>query len=387
MTALQPIPTRSPSHAGVLVSRSERGIDPAGGPRRLRVGIVGATGYVGGELVRLLARHPAVELVGLVGRDRDHDPVGGIHPHLATTELTVDADLPDATGLDAIFMALPHGAGVAVAADAAATGTAVIDLGPDFRLHDAADYPRWYGFEHPRPDLLELAVYGLPELHRSELQALVDAPVAIVGSPGCYPTATLLALAPLARAGLIGDLVVDAKSGVSGAGRELRPGFLFGEVNESVKAYGIGGHRHVAEIEQELAWIAGAAGLERNANPGTVAVDFLPHLIPMTRGILSACHVRPTRPVGQAELDAMYAATYDGEPFVTVVAAPPATKDVTGSNHVRVHVSLDERTGRILAIGVEDNLVKGAAGQAIQSFNIVHGLPETAGLEQLPLAP
>ncbi|HEY7701543.1 MAG TPA: Asd/ArgC dimerization domain-containing protein, partial [Candidatus Limnocylindrales bacterium] len=211
--------------------------------------------------------------------------------------------------------------------------------------------------------------------------------VAIVGSPGCYPTATLLALAPLARAGLIGDLVVDAKSGVSGAGRDPKPQMMFGEVDESVKAYGLGGHRHVAEIEQELAFAAIDGGLEPDANPGAIAVDFLPHLIPMVRGILSTNHVRPTRPVTQAEIDRLYAAAYDGEPFVRVVAAPPATKHTTGSNHVLVHVRVDERTGRIIALAVEDNLVKGAAGQAVQSFNIVHGLPETAGLEQLPLAP
>jgi N-acetyl-gamma-glutamyl-phosphate reductase len=246
---------------------------------------------------------------------------------------------------------------------------------------------RIYGFEHPRPDLLDVAVYGLPELHRQELVALVDSPVAIVGSPGCYPTATLLALAPLARAGLIGDLVVDAKSGVSGAGRDPKPEMMFGEVNESVKAYGLGGHRHVAEIEQELMIAAAREGLDPSANPGAVAVDFLPHLIPMTRGILSASHVRPTRPVSQAELDEVYGAAYAGEPFVRVVATPPATKHTTGSNHVLIHVRLDERIGRIIAIGVEDNLVKGAAGQAVQAFNLVHGLPETAGLEQLPLAP
>jgi N-acetyl-gamma-glutamyl-phosphate reductase len=284
-------------------------------------------------------------------------------------------------------MALPHGAAAGLVPDLIDDGTAIIDQGPDFRLHDVADYPRWYGFEHPRPDLLDGAVYGLPELHRAELEALVDSPVAIVGAPGCYPTATLLALAPLARAGLIGDLVVDAKSGVSGAGREAKADLMFGEVNESVKAYGIGGHRHVAEIEQELAGISARAGLDSSANPGIATVDFLPHLIPMTRGILAACHVRPTRPVSQAELDEMYATAYADEPFVTVVSTPPATKHVTGSNEVRVHVTLDTRTGRILAIGVEDNLVKGAAGQAIQAFNLVHGLPETAGLEQLPLAP
>ena len=366
------------------MDRSQRGLDPAGGPRRIRVGIIGATGYVGAELIRLLTRHPNVDLVGLMGRGRDHDPIIGIHPHLATTDLTVHAELPP---VDAVFMALPHGAAAALVPDLIANGTTIIDQGPDFRLRDPADYPRWYGFEHPRPDLLDQAVYGLPEFHRDELRALVDAPVAIVGAPGCYPTATLLALAPLARAGLIGDLVVDAKSGVSGAGREAKVDLMFGEVNESVKAYGVGGHRHVAEIEQELAIIAGREGLDPGANPGIVAIDFLPHLVPMTRGILSACHVRPTRPVTQAELDDLYAAAYADEPFVTVVATAPATKHVTGSNEVRVHVSLDTRTGRILAIGVEDNLVKGAAGQAIQAFNLVHGLPETAGLEQLPLFP
>ncbi len=372
------------SPAGIATDRSQRGLDPTGGPRRIRVGIIGATGYVGAELVRLLARHPNVDLVGLVGRGRDHDPIIGIHPHLATTDLTVHAELPP---VDAVFMALPHGAAAALVPDLIAKGTTIIDLGPDFRLRDPADYPRWYGFEHPRPDLLDQAVYGLPEFHRDELRALMDAPVAIVGAPGCYPTATLLALAPLARAGLIGDLVVDAKSGVSGAGREAKVDLMFGEVNESVKAYGIGGHRHVAEIEQELGIIARREGLDPGANPGIVAIDFLPHLVPMTRGILSAGHVRPTRPVTQAELDDLYAAAYADEPFVTVVATAPATKHVTGSNEVRVHVSLDTRTGRILAIGVEDNLIKGAAGQAIQAFNLVHGLPETAGLEQLPLFP
>ena len=348
---------------------------------RIRVGIIGATGYVGAELIRLLTNHPAVEIVGLQGRDRDHEPIGATHAHLSETGLAVDANLPD---VDAVFLALPHGTAAAIVPAMAARGTAIIDLGPDFRLRAAADYPRWYGFEHPRPDLLAGAVYGLPELHRAELRDLRTAPGAIVGSPGCYPTATLLALAPLARAGLIGDLVVDAKSGVSGAGRDPKPDMMFGEINESVKAYGIGGHRHVAEIEQELAGLGATTGA---VNPGAAGIDFLPHLIPMTRGILSAGHVRPTRPTSQAELDDLYAAAYADEPFVTVVPAAPATKHVLGSNHVRVFVHHDERTGRILAIGVIDNLVKGAAGQAIQAFNLVHGLPETSGLEQLPLVP
>ena len=350
----------------------------------IRVAIVGATGYVGAELVRLLTRHPNVEIVGLVGRGRNREPIGGTHIHLDRTGLHVDDAVPDA---DAILLALPHGAAAEIVPDLAATGAAIIDLGPDFRLRDAADYPRWYGFEHPRPDLLAGAVYGLPELHRAGLAALRDASTAIVGVPGCYPTATLLALAPLARAGLIGDLVVDAKSGVSGAGREPKQDLMFGEVNESVRAYGVGGHRHVAEMEQELAALGTAAGQGPGANPGARGVDFLPHLVPMTRGILSACHVRPSRPVSQHELDALYAEAYAGEAFVHVVAQPPATKHVLGSNACRVHVRLDERTGRVLALGVIDNLVKGAAGQAVQAFNAVHGRPETAGLEQLPLAP
>lgn len=362
----------------------------AGSPHagsRIRVVIVGATGYVGAELVRLLTRHPEVEIVGLVGRGRSREPIGGTHIHLDRTGLHVDATVPEA---DAVFLALPHGAAAEIVPDLAAGGAAIIDLGPDFRLHEPADYPRWYGFTHPRPDLLADAVYGLPELHGDALRALRDNSSAIVGVPGCYPTATLLALAPLARAGLIADLVVDAKSGVSGAGREPKQDLMFGEVNESVKAYGVGGHRHVAEMEQELAALGerDAGHLDRtSANPGVRGIDFLPHLIPMTRGILSACHVRPSRPVTQAELDSLYADAYGATPFVHVVAQPPATKHVLGSNTCRVHVRLDERTGRVLAIGVIDNLVKGAAGQAVQNMNLVLGFPETTGLEQVALFP
>ena len=354
---------------------------PASPDARIRVGIIGATGYVGAELIRLLSRHPRATIVGLQGRDRHAEPIGSTHAHLAGTGLTVDSDLPP---VDAVFLALPHGTAAGLVSGIVVDGTAVIDLGPDFRLRNPADYPTWYGFDHPEPDLLATAVYGLPELHRQELHALRTADRAVVGSPGCYPTATLLALAPLARAGLIRDLVVDAKSGVSGAGRDAKPDLMFGEVNESVKAYGIGGHRHVAEIEQELAALGADTGV---TNPGVAPVDFLPHLIPMTRGILSAAHVRPTRPTTGAELAELYAAAYADEPFVTVVDAAPATKHVLGSNHARVFVHHDPRTDRILAIGVIDNLVKGAAGQAIQAFNLVHGLPETLGLEGLPLAP
>jgi N-acetyl-gamma-glutamyl-phosphate reductase len=281
-----------------------------------------------------------------------------------------------------VFLALPHGAAAALVPDLLAVGTTVIDLGPDFRLRDPADYPRWYGFEHPAPELLDRAVYGLPELHRAELQDLGSALGAIVAAPGCYPTATLLALAPLARAGLIAEVVVDAKSGVSGAGREARPDLTFAEVNESVRAYGLAGHRHTAEMEQELTALATSAGAEP-----PVPLDFVPHLVPMTRGLLATCHVRPSRPVAQEELDAIYAAAYDAEPFVRVVGEPPATKHVLASNEARVHVRFQPRTGRIIAMAAIDNLAKGAASQAVQAFNLVFGLPETTGLDALPVAP
>jgi N-acetyl-gamma-glutamyl-phosphate reductase len=364
------------------------------GPRAVRqrrgepaisVGIVGATGYAGGELVRLLANHPNVRLAGLYGRNRDHQPIAESHPHLSATGLVIDQEVPRA---DAIFTALPHGIAAGMAADIVGAGSALLDVGPDFRLHDPADYPRWYKFDHPAPDLLAQAVYGLPELHREEIRASADRSATIIGLAGCYPTVTILTLAPLARAGLIGELAVDAKSGVSGAGREAKADLLFAEVNESVKAYGVFTHRHTAEMEQELAEQGerGALG-NRDANPGVAPVDFLPHLIPMTRGILASCHVRPTRPVTQAELDALYVEAYRDEPFVQVMADPPATKHVYGSNLCRVWCRVDPRSGRVIALGVIDNLVKGAAGQAVQTFNILFGLPETTGLEQYPVAP
>jgi N-acetyl-gamma-glutamyl-phosphate reductase len=345
--------------------------------RVVPVAIVGATGYAGGELVRILARHPFVRVVGIVGRSATGEPLATRQAHLAAAGLAIESSVPSEA--EAVFLALPHGAAVETVSALVDAGTTAIDLGADFRLHDPAEYPTWYGFDHPRPDLLGRAVYGLPELHRVELSALADADgPALVASPGCYPTTAILALAPLARAGLIADAVIDAKSGVSGAGRDPKPDLTFSEVNESVKAYGVGGHRHVAEMEQELDGIAGS-----DLGP----LEFVPHLIPMTRGILATCHVRTTRPVEQAELDAFYGDAYAGEPFVRVVDAPPATKHVLASNEARVHVRALPRTGRVVAIGVLDNLVKGAAGQAIQAFNLAFGLPETAGLTSLPVAP
>jgi N-acetyl-gamma-glutamyl-phosphate reductase len=378
-TATATTPSQSTPQLGPAAYRNRPG-RPA-----VTVGIVGATGYAGGELVRLLLNHPNVKLVGLYGRNRDNVPVSESHPHLRESGLLIDQAIPEA---DAVFTALPHGVAAGMAAGIVGRGSALLDIGPDFRLHDLADYPIWYKFDHPAPELLAQAVYGLPELHRDELRAAAGRPATVVGLPGCYPTATILTLAPLARAGLIADLAVDAKSGVSGAGREARADLLFSEVNESVKAYGLFNHRHTAEMEQELQQQGELGPLaSRDANPGVATVDFLPHLIPMTRGILTSCHVRTTRPVSQSELDALYSEAYGDEPFVKVMAEPPSTKHVFGSNLCRICVKVDPRSGRVLAIGAIDNLVKGAAGQAVQALNVVFGLPETTGLEQYPLAP
>ena len=351
-----------------------------GGRSTIRVGIIGAAGIAGGELVRLLERHPHVSIAGLQGRDRDHEPLAESQPQLGRTDHYIETTLP---AVDAVFMALPHGASAALAPDFVEKGIAVIDLGSDYRLKDAAAYERWYDYTHPAPELLAKSVYGLPEQHRDELRALQGSDTVLVASPGCYPTASMMGLYPLARAGLIGDVVVDAKSGVSGAGRSVKADLMYSEVNDSIKAYGVAGHRHLAELIQEI----GAAGPTPDANPGAATVGFTPHLVPMNRGILATGHVRPTRPVTNTELRALYDEAYGDEYFVDVVDSAPATSHVRGSNFVRVFAHFDDRTGRITTVSVEDNLVKGAAGQAVQAFNIVFDLPEATGLEQLPLVP
>ncbi len=351
-----------------------------GGKATIRVGIIGAAGIAGGELVRLLERHPRVTIAGLQGRDRDHQPLGASQPQLGQTGHFIETTLPP---VDAVFMALPHGASAALVPDFLEQGIAVIDLGSDYRLKDPAEYERWYDYSHPFPELLQTAVYGLPEQHRAELQALEGADTRLVASPGCYPTASMLGLYPLARAGLIADVVVDAKSGVSGAGRSVKADLMFSEVNDSLKAYGLSGHRHTAELVQEIR----DAGATPTANPGADSVGFQPHLVPMNRGILATGHVRPTRPLTNAELHQLYDEAYADEYFVEVVDEAPATGHVRGSNFARVFARFDERTGRVTTVAVEDNLVKGAAGQAIQAFNVVFGLPEPTGLEQLPIVP
>ena len=351
-----------------------------GGSATIRVGIIGAAGIAGGELVRLLERHPSVRIAGLQGRDRDHQPLAESQPQLGRTGHFIETSLPE---VDAVFMALPHGASAALVPEFVEQGVAVIDLGSDYRLKDPAEYERWYDYTHPFPELLDKAVYGLPEQHRTEIQALQGADVRLVASPGCYPTTSMLGLYPLARAGLIGDVVVDAKSGVSGAGRSVKADLMYSEVNDSIKAYGVSGHRHTAELVQEIR----DAGTTPGANPGWEGVGFFPHLVPMNRGILATGHVRPTRAITDEEIGELYREAYADEYFVEVVDMPPATSHVRASNFVRVFARYDERTGRITTVSVEDNLVKGAAGQAVQAFNIVFDLPEMAGLEQLPIVP
>ena len=366
-----------------MTQRTETPVSPVPvGRAKIRVGIIGAAGIAGGELVRLLERHPNVTVAGLQGRDRDHQPLGESQPQLGRSGHFIETSLPP---VDAVFMALPHGASAALAPEFLEQGIAVIDQGSDYRLKDPAEYERWYDYSHPHPELLEQAVYGLPEQHRAELQALQGADTRLVASPGCYPTTALLGLYPLARAGLIEDVVIDAKSGVSGAGRSVKAELMFVEVNDSVKAYALGGHRHTAELVQEIR----DAGSTPEANPGWSTVGFTPHLVPLNRGILATVHVRPTRAVTNEVLAELYREAYADEYFVEFVGAAPtlATSHVRGSNFVRVSARHDERTERITTVSVEDNLVKGAAGQGVQAFNLVFGLPEEAGLEQLPIVP
>lgn len=338
---------------------------------RVRVAILGASGYTGAELTRLLLGHPSVTITELVGHGKAGQPIASVLPALAGIipgdVLAHDADRT-AAAADAVFSCLPHGASAKLCAELRGKGKTVFDLSADFRLHDVAEHERWYG-HHGAPSLAASAVYGLPELHRAAI-AKAD----LIAVPGCFPTASILPLAPLAKQGwLEGPIVVDAKSGVSGAG--LTPGERthFSETSEGIRAYKIaGGHRHTPEIEQEITALAGKP----------LRVTFTPHLVPMTRGILSTSYVRlPSGVTAQAVTDAARV-MYAGSPsvFVHDVGACPDTLWVRGSNRAHVSYTLDERTGWLLAQGAIDNLVKGASGQAVQCFNVRFGLPEGAGL-------
>lgn len=338
----------------------------------VKVAIVGATGYAGGELARLLLRHPEARLVAAVARGRQGEQLRDVQPHLhsAPASLAVGADPGDA---EVVFTALPAGEAAKLAPAWLAEGRLIIDIGSDFRLRDPQDYVRWYGYTHPAPELLKEAVYGLTELTRSRLPG-----ARVVANPGCYPTATLLALAPALRAGLIeDDLIVDAKSGVSGAGHNVDDAYLFGTVDESVRPYGVPKHRHSPEIAQEVRGLSGRAP----------RLTFTPHLIPMARGLIATCYATLREGVDAARVADAYATAYAEEPFVRITSSYPATKATLGSNWCLVHALVDEPNRRLVAFAAIDNLVKGAAGSAIQNLNAMRGYPETMGLEALPLWP
>jgi len=339
--------------------------------RSVKVAVVGASGYAGAELVRLLATHPHAQIDALYARGRDATPLADEFPHLAPLGLHLTDGTPE-PGVDVAFLALPHGQSAELAVRLAAGGTTVIDIGSDLRLADPAAYPDWYGFEHPAPEVLADAVYGLTEFARERLGG-----AKLIANPGCYPTATLLAITPFARAGILaGEVVVDAKSGVSGAGRSAGADFLYTELEGGTKAYGIPRHRHSPEIAQGL----GAAGA------GDVRLTFVPHLVPQVRGILATCYLALTDDLDDDALRAILEKSFADEPFVHVVASPPSSKLASGSNHAFVFAA---RTGprRAVAIGVIDNLGKGAAGQAVQNMNVALGLPETAGLTGIGVYP
>jgi N-acetyl-gamma-glutamyl-phosphate reductase len=342
---------------------------------RLKVAVAGANGYAGMTAVNLLARHPGVELTQLTSRSFAGKPYSDVFPLLELEGKFRPELEPD--GLDAIFSCLPHNVGAGKAAAWLAAGARMIDMSADFRLKDPASYPVWYRQEHPSPELLAEAVLGLPELHEPEL-----AKARLVAVPGCYSTATILALAPAVAAGLFAsDFIVDAKSGVSGAGRSPGIGTHFSEVNESVGAYAIAGHRHLPEVTQELgrlvAPLTGASPHRSSPHGGEPRVTFVPHLIPMTRGILATCYFDLAG--SQADLQDAYEEFYAGQPFTKLVAQSPTTKLASHSNQCLINVAAQGKKAVVTA--AIDNLVKGASGQGVECFNIAFGFERTTALE------
>jgi N-acetyl-gamma-glutamyl-phosphate reductase len=343
----------------------------------IRVSIVGASGYGGGELVRLLVAHPEVTLVHLTAESRKAEAYGEVFPNLRgfVAHVTEEADLEAiGAGSDIVFFALPNGVPMTMV-PTLGPSVKIVDLGADFRFRDPATYKAWYKADHACPDLLGQAVYGQPELHRERITS-----ARIVANPGCYPTAALIAVSPYLRARVAHRhaIIVDAKSGVSGAGRGVSLGTHFSEVNENVKPYNVASHRHAPEIEQEVALLAGCA----------LPVTFTPHLIPMTRGILATVYLRLEHSMTQAEAEGILLEAYAREPFVRVLPGGlPQTKATYGSNYCDVAVRVDARAGLLIVMAAIDNLVKGASGQAIQNMNIMCGLPERLGLEAAPLYP
>lgn len=338
---------------------------------KIPVGIIGASGYVGAELMRLLAGHPGFDVGFVTGDTQAGQPVADLYPHLAAISADQEFVKYDPLLLDDValaFLALPHGQSMALAGDVLDRGKVAVDLAADFRLKDAGQYQQWYGEPHQAADLLSQFAYGLPELFREEL-----ADTSAVAVPGCYPTAAALAVAPLARLGLIqtDGVIVDAASGVSGAGRPPKPHTAFCAVDEDFTAYGLLDHRHTPEIEQ-------AAG---------ASVLFTPHLAPMNRGILATCYAKPAAETATDALLVALADFYAGEPFIVVSDRSPSTKATLGSNAAHLTVRYDARTNTVVALCAIDNLVKGAAGQAVQCANLICGLDETAGLTAVGVYP
>ena len=331
---------------------------------RPRVLVAGASGFSGALAARLVQRHANLELAAITSRSDAGKRLDELYPrHRVPMELT-ELDLSAIEGVDAAIVAYPHGAAAPVVAELRDLGATVVDLSADFRLRDPETYELWYG-EHGVPELLGDAAYGLTELNRD---AVRDSD--LVANPGCYPTAALLALAPLAEAGLVDGVVVDAKSGVSGAGRSGGDALHFSNVDEDFRPYKVEGHRHSPELEQELRGL-GAEG----------PVTFVPHLLPLDQGLLASCYVTLARETDDAELEELYRSRYERERFVELVDAPPGVADVRETNYCRVHVSLDREGGRVMAFGAIDNLWKGAAGQALQNLNLMLGFEEWEGLE------
>jgi N-acetyl-gamma-glutamyl-phosphate reductase len=333
----------------------------------IRTAILGASGYVGGELLRLLAAHPELAPVKLFGESKAGQKLGQVHPHLpaAYPEAVIEKFGGELDGIDLVFAALPHGHSQKLAGAILDKGIPFVDLGADFRLNDAGTYERWYGDTHQAPQLLGEFIYGIPELNRDAIKS-----ARAVAAAGCYATAAILALKPLVDGGLVepDSIIIDAASGVSGAGRDAKEATAFSTVDGSFSAYGLLTHRHTAEMEMALG----------------ATVLFTPHLVPMTRGILATCYASAAGPCDP--LDAL-ASAYASEPFVHVVPEPPATKWVSGSNGVQLTARYDQRTGRIVALAAIDNLGKGAAGQMIQCANLMLGVEETAGLTTIGVYP
>lgn len=344
------------------------------------VGIIGASGFTGAELLRLVAAHPEFDLSFATGDSQAGVAVGELYPSLAAAYgglefLAYDDSLLD--GVDLVFCGLPHGASQALMPTLVQKVQWVVDLAADFRLQDASLYPQWYGDAHPCPELLPQFAYGLPELYREQI-----AEASAVAVPGCYPTCATLAIAPLVVNGLVhlDAIVVDAASGVSGAGRPPKPNTTFCTVDEDFTAYGLLNHRHTPEIEQNVASLAASAD-------SSVSVLFTPHLAPMNRGMLATCYLRPTGSHSTSELLELYEEFYADEQFVVVTEGSPSTKACLGSNTAHVTVRADARTGHIVAIGAIDNLTKGASGQAVQCANILAGISEATGLSSIGVYP